>query len=89
MTYEDPTYEEAIKWVNDDFQMRYKKTLDDMVIEPVRGYWRQKEPCKGECGMGHTQPLCHTYYFAQPGKGRNGRFLKPYRAWEVIRSERK
>ena len=85
MSYDNPTYPEAVRWVNQDFKQRYGKTLDDMVISSVRGYWRDKNFCLGSCGCQHPKPFHHTYYFSQPGRGKGGRFLKPYRAWSVIR----
>jgi hypothetical protein len=85
MTFENPTYHEAKRWVDEEFRWRYKKSVNDMDICKSRGYWEDKHLCRGECGMGHTEPIYHTYSFAQHGRGESGRFLKPYRAWEVIK----
>ena len=85
MTFENPTYEEAVEMVNRDFKQRYGKTLDEMIISVARGYWRDKNYCRGSCGTPHPRPIHHTYYFSQPGRGRNGQFLRVHRAWEAIR----
>lgn len=86
MSFEHPTYEEAVEAVNQDFKARYGKTLDDMVISSTKGYWRDKGFCRGSCGTPHPRPIHHTYYFAQPGRGKDGRYLRQHRAWEVIRN---
>jgi hypothetical protein len=53
----------------------------------VRGYWRFKRLCHGECLMGHEHPIHHTLYFAEHGtRDERGRFVSPFRAWEEWRS---
>jgi len=85
MSYENPTFEESIAIVNRDFKMRYKKTLDDMHITETPGYWEANNPCNGECGMHPPSSLHHTFSFSRPGRGKDGKFLRPYRHWEAIR----
>ena len=70
----------------------YNKDIEDLVISTVKGYWRDKEPCAGINGCrhpihgttGNSDGILHTYYFAEHGRGKNGKFLKPFRAWQEL-----
>jgi hypothetical protein len=73
-------------------KLHYNKDIDDLVISTSKGYWRDKVHCTGINGcrhpmhgtIGNSDGIYHTYYFAEHGRDKNGRFLKPFRAWEEL-----
>jgi hypothetical protein len=67
--------------------------MNELVITNTRGYWQDRNTCKGDGScpeplhkmLGCREGVKHTYYFVEHGRDENGRFLRPYRAWEAIR----
>ncbi len=81
--------------VEQHMQTYYRKSLDDLEITDTPGYWRDKKLCGGreKCHAPIHQfihcegGIQHTYYFAEYGRDKKGRFLRPFRAWEELKKE--
>ena len=77
--------------VDSYFRMKYNKSIHEMEISDVSGYWRDREPgyyphhplagCLGESATFRA-----TYTFLDGGTGRDarGRFVSPYATWRRI-----
>lgn len=78
--------------------LRYKHpdyTLEDIEATNSSGYWRVKNGCPGgkDCRHAFRGALgsCDgstdlTIYFSEHGKrDEKGRWIKPYRVWEILR----
>jgi len=89
------TYEEAVEKVNEHFRLAYKKTLDDLEISDVPGYWNDKEAkihtnhplnnCIGNQGV----PFKLSYTYIDPCRDHRGRFASQSRTWKVIYDKEK
>lgn len=81
------TYDRVRKYMKN----KYNKDLADLEISDVPGYWRDKFACNNcrhpiHLTLGNSEPTYHTYYFTEPGRDENGRFLRPFRAWEELKN---
>jgi hypothetical protein len=84
--------EEAEKRLNNYLTMHYHKTIDDVVISSVRGYWKDKELCDiTTCGsplhgfMGCSSAVKHTYHFREYDlRNKKGQIISPFRVWDTL-----
>jgi hypothetical protein len=72
----------------DSFRSRYRvQSADEIVATSTPGYWEFVKECRGECRGGHTVPFRHTLSYAEHGvRGPDGKWVKPFRAWEAWRA---
>ncbi len=80
--------------VQDHMLRMYRKKMEELEITDVPGYWKDKHPCKGAGACRHPMHavmFCeagtrHTYRFRENDRDSNGRFMRPFRAWEELRN---
>ena len=78
-----------VEKVNLHMKVRYGKSLDDMEISHVPGYWRDKEPQMHKGHPLHTclgcgEPFKATYTYFDPARSVDGRFASRTRTWRSI-----
>ena len=84
---------DAYNRVKKHMKKAYNKDINELVIGSSKGYWVDKNKCDGTKGckhpihncIGNSEGVYHTYYFAEFGRDTNGRFLRPFRAWEELK----
>lgn len=68
------TKEEAYNKAKEYFMKYYRKDIDKLTIADSKGYWHDSEG--------------YTYYYAEHGsRDKYGRFISPYRVWEILKGK--
>lgn len=84
--------EEAKKRVEEHFQIYYRRSIDDLDITDVPGYWEEKEAQmhRGHplhnC-IGNEGPFKATYTYFDRGRNDKGRFSSPYKTWRLLKGK--
>jgi hypothetical protein len=76
--------------VSQHMKLYYNKSMSELEISEVPGYWRDLEPKKHNnhplhgC-IGCESPFNATYVYHDKNRDENGRFASPYRTWKTIK----
>lgn len=73
------TIEEAEKILDSYLRTHYRLSISDVEISPVRGYWTVKKP--------DERGVRHTISYHSSSRDKKGRFLSPYRVWDVLKRD--
>ena len=89
---EHPIVERAREIVNNHLKTYYRLTLDDVEIETVPGYWREKKECGGRGVCHHPLHGCllnegsihHTVSYHDSPHDERGRWASTTRTWKIL-----
>ena len=79
--------------VDESMKLRYRKSLSEMEISDVPGYWRDKE---AQMHQGHPLHMCvgcdgpfkATYTYLDHCKDEKGRFQSIYKSWKELKEQK-